>query len=95
MGPIIDGGPISQPTRQPVAANASGYSVKSGSLSKSNYSLPADKTVTVRSHMPGSVAKRTCSLPSKTRQSYWEVVLTKLLPTQTENIPLHLPLPEG
>ena len=25
----------------------------------------------VRSHMPGSVAKRTCSRPSNTRLSYW------------------------
>jgi len=43
---ISAGGLISQPTRQPVAVN----------------SLPAVPTVIVRSHLPGSVAKRTCSV---------------------------------
>ena len=32
--------------------------------------LPAEPTVTVRSHIPGRVAMRTCSFPSKTSASY-------------------------
>ena len=42
------------PTRQPVAAK----------------DFPALPTVNVRSHMPGRAAIRTCSVPSKVRQSY-------------------------
>ena len=46
------------------------------------YALPAEYTETVRSHIPGSVAIRTCSLPSKTRQSYYQYRFGKRARTQ-------------
>jgi hypothetical protein len=69
---MIEGGPMSQPTLHPVAAKDSGEKdEKELSGSQKENSLPADPTVTVRSHIPGSVAMRMCSLLSKTKQSYW------------------------
>ena len=72
MGCMIDGGAISQPIRQPVAANASSHSKSVGIVQRMGmaFLLPAEPTVTVRSHIPGKLAIRMCSFPSNTRQSY-------------------------
>lgn len=76
VGPMSDGGPTSQPMRQPVAANSSAEMCQRTvpwRAGNHRYVLPAEPTVMVRSHMPGRDANRTCSSPSNTRLSYWHM----------------------
>jgi len=76
VGLMIDSGPTSQPTRQPVAENSSAWTEMWFSrtsrlkLKGRGNLLPAEPTVTVLSHIPGRVAIRTCSWPSYNKQSY-------------------------
>lgn len=81
VGAMIQEGPISQPTRHPVAANASkmpAFELDQVRGANHGYLLPAEYTVTVRSHIPGRVAILTCSFPSYTRQSYWKTIMSRL-----------------